>query len=325
MSQTIRIAGAGLAGLATAHELLKRGCEVVLYDLADGPGQGSVARYAGGMLAPFCEGESAEDEVVQLGQKAADWWAQITRVTKRGTLVLAPPRDRAELSRFARMTQGHRSVDADALAALEPELAGRFAKGLFYDSEAHLDPRRALRDLCATVEQAGGVIHWNSPAPDGAEIVTTGMAAPLPGLRPVRGEMAILHCPDVTLTRTIRLLHPRMPLYLVPRGDGHYMIGATMIESSSDRPASLRSLTEMFSAAFTLHPGFAEAAVLETGTGLRPAFDTNLPRITRHGHALHLNGFYRHGFLLVPAMAARLADQFLKETRDETACERATA
>ncbi len=311
MTRPLGIAGAGLAGLACALELLRQGHQVTLYDQAPAPG-GSVARYAGGMLAPWCEGESAEPQVVQLGAGAADWWARITPVTRRGTLVLTPPRDRSELARFARMTERHEQVDGAAIAGLEPQLAGRFQQGLLFRDEAHLDPRRALRDLADAVTNAGGVIHWETPAPPDVAIVTTGMAAPLPGLRPVRGEMAILQAPEVAITRTIRLLHPRMPLYVVPRADGHYMIGATMVESSSTRAASLRSLTEMFSATFALHPGFAEAAVVETGAGLRPAFADNLPRIIEQDGQMHLNGLYRHGFLLVPAMAARMAAHFTK-------------
>ncbi|MDO8279485.1 MAG: FAD-dependent oxidoreductase [Burkholderiaceae bacterium] len=99
-----------------------------------------------------------------------------------------------------------------------------------------------------------------------------GIAArdPLPGLRAVRGEMLLLHCPSVALTRPIRLLHPRFPVYVVPRGDELYMIGATMIETDASGPITVRSASELMSAAFALHPGFAEAAIVEMGSGLRP-------------------------------------------------------
>lgn len=313
----ITIAGAGLAGLTCAIELARRGADVRVFDVSDRVGSHSVARFAGGMLAPWCEGESAGDEVVTLGAVAAQWWEPITAVTRRGTLVLAPPRDRAELTRFARRTIRHRPVTSHEIAQLEPALAGRFASGLFFQEEAHLDPRRALKDLGAGAQALGIEICLGAAAPDTVDLDCTGMAADLPDLRPVRGEMAILQCQDVTITRTVRLLHPRIPLYVVPRGDGVYMIGATMIESSSMRPPTVRSLTEMLSAAYTLHPGFAEAAVVETGAGLRPAFPDNLPRIVRQNDRLYLNGLYRHGFLLAPAMAARVADILIPEGSNE--------
>ena len=310
----ITIAGAGLAGLACAHELLQAGAKVQIFEQGPGPGAASVARYAGGMLAPWCERESAEEEVITLGRRACDWWAKITPVHRRGTLVMAPARDRAELSRFAQRTCGYRTLDGEEISALEPALAGRFAQALFFEDEAHLDPRRALKDLSRKVTELGGVIHYDTKAPEQVELDCRGMAAALPGLRPVRGEMAILHCPEVQISRTLRLLHPRMPLYLVPRGDGYFMIGGTMIESGSTRAPSLRSLSELLSAAFALHPGFGEAEVVEIGAGLRPAFDDNLPRLVEQGGRLHLNGLYRHGFLLAPAMAQRAAQRLVTQT-----------
>ena len=315
----ITIAGAGLAGLATAYELLQRGAKVRIFEQGPGPGKASVARFAGGMLAPWCEYESAEEEVVTLGSRAFEWWAKITPVHRRGTLVMAPARDRAELTRFAKRTHGYRAVSAEEIAALEPGLEGRFTQGLFFAGEAHLDPRRALSDLSRVVTDLGAEIVYNTPAPNRVDLNCTGIKAAVPGLRPVRGEMAILHCPEVEISRTLRLLHPRMPLYLVPRGDGHFMIGGTMIESASTRAPSLRSLSELMSAAFALHPGFGEAEVVELGAGLRPAFADNLPQLVEQEGVLHLNGLYRHGFLLAPAMAQRVARYLLPEIALEEA------
>lgn len=314
----ITIAGAGLAGLACAWELVQRGAEVTIYERGQGPGTDSVARFAGGMLAPWCERASAEEEVITLGAGAADWWAKVTPVTRRGTLVVAPPRDREELTQFARRTTGYRPVSQADIDKMEPALTGRFGQGLFFEAEAHLDPRKALRDLAAHVQALGVHINFATGAPARVDINCTGTAADtLPQLRAVRGEMAILHCRDVTITRTLRLLHPRIPLYLVPRGAGMYMVGATMIESSSARAPTVRSLIEMLSAAFTLHPAFAEASVVETGAGLRPAFANNLPQILCQNGTIHLNGLYRHGFLLAPAMAARVADLYFQENANE--------
>jgi glycine/D-amino acid oxidase-like deaminating enzyme len=100
------------------------------------------------MLAPWCEGESAEEPVVRLGQEAAAWWERhVEGVVRKGTLVVAPSRDRAELRRFASRTSHLVEIEAEAIAALEPDLAGRFGKALFFESEGHLDPRLALAGL----------------------------------------------------------------------------------------------------------------------------------------------------------------------------------
>src|SRR5690606_37385470 len=122
----------------------------------------------------------------------------------------------------------------------------------------------------------------------------------LPDLRGVKGEMVLLRAPDIHLQRPIRLLHQRLPVYVVPREDQVFMIGATMIESDDQRRVSARALLELLSAVYALHPAFADAEVLEIGTQVRPAYPDNLPRITRQDGRWFINGLFRHGFLLAP-------------------------
>jgi glycine oxidase len=110
----------------------------------------------------------------------------------------------------------------------------------------------------------------------------------------------------------VRLLHPRLSVYVVPRGEGLFMVGATMIESDAGGPVSARSLLELLSAAYALHPAFGEAQIVEIGVGVRPAFPDNLPRLRREGETLYVNGLYRHGFLLAPSLARRVAEALLE-------------
>ena len=313
------IIGAGVAGLCLAAELRARGVAVTVRDPETAPGPEACSWWAGGMLAPFCEGETAEEPVVRLGRQAADWWAaQGIAVERRGTLVLALARDRAELDRFARRTTGHARLDAAGIAALEPDLQGRFAAALHVAAEAHLDPRAALAGLRARLAAAGVRFETRATAPQElARAAATpaarheapwfdcrGLAARdrLADLRGVKGEMAILRSSEIRLARPVRLLHPRYPLYIVPRGDGQFMLGATQVETA-DRRRSVRAALELLSAAYALHPAFGEAELVELGVGARPAFPDNLPRLRRHGALYTLNGLYRHGFLLAPALA----------------------
>lgn len=321
---SITIAGAGVAGLSCACELARAGFAVEVFETAPSLDENGCSRFAGGMLAPWCESESAEPEVLELGAMAMDWWDALTQVTKAGTLVVAPARDSAEVSRFASRTSAHREADIDAL---EPALKGRFAKGLFFAQEAHLDPRRALSDLADACRDLGVVIHFGAAAPGPVDVDCRGIAAmdTLGDLRAVRGEMLMLRSRDVMLTRTVRMLHPRFPVYVVPRGDGVFMVGATMIESAGWGPITLRSMMELLGAAYALHPGFAEAEIIETGVGLRPAFPDNLPRMTEIDGTFYINGLYRHGYLLAPAMAQRLARRLLKEKRFDNHRQRRTA
>lgn len=309
----VLVKGAGVAGLVVAHELHARGAEVKVVD-PHANFDRAASWLAGGMLAPWCERESADEAVLRLGVQAADRWDTILpgEVIRNGTLVVAPARDHGELKRFAGRTSGYRWVEEEDIALLEPALAGRFRHGLFFPEEAHLDPRQALGALKEKLT-ARGVIFAADDAEDGdfSDIVDcTGAAriGQLNDLRGVRGEMLYLHTDEIELSRPVRLLHPRIPVYIVPRGDGLFMVGATMIETDFGGPITARSLMELLNAAYALHPAFADAALIETGAGIRPAFPDNLPRVMRQGNAVVLNGLYRHGFLLAPAMAAQAAD-----------------
>lgn len=306
----ISVLGMGVAGLCVATALAERGLDVEVIVPEDAPDPASFL--AGGMLAPFCEGESAPPQVVTMGRNAADWWGKrVGSLARLGTLVVAPPRDTVELDRFARATQGHAWMRP---AELEADLDGRFARGLFFAEEAHMDPREALRSLRGRLAGMGVRFH-HGPA-SGRVVDCTGMAAAshFPDLRAVRGEMLTLYAPDVTLSRTVRLLHPRFPCYIVPRGDGRYMVGATMVESARSGGVSARAVLELLSAAYAVHPAFAEAEVIETGAGLRPAFPDNIPAIRRQGGRIFVNGMYRHGFLAAPALAEALAAALTEET-----------
>jgi len=316
----VSVLGAGVAGLAVATELARRGMAVRLFDRAPAPGPAQCSWWAGGMLAPFCEGETAEEPVVRLGQEAAAWWqANAGGVTRAGSLVVALGRDLRELDRFARRTAGHETLDADSIAALEPDLSGQVRRALFFADEAHLDPRAALAALLAGLAARGVTVEDGEPPAGDTLIDCRGLAArdTLGDLRGVRGEMLVLHCSEMSLGRPVRLLHPRVPLYLVPRGDGHFMLGATMIESDACGPATVRSALDLLSGVFALHPAFGEAAIVEIGADARPAFADNLPRIRRRGRVIHVNGLYRHGFLLAPALARMVAEMLLDGIRPE--------
>ncbi len=139
--------------------------------------------------------------------------------------------------------------------------------------------------------------------------------------------MMILRSNEVKLTRPVRMLHPRHPVYVVPRPDGSFMVGATMIENEERARVTAQSVVELVNSAFAIHPGFAEAEVVETGSDVRPSFIDNLPRIKVEGRRLYLNGLYRHGFLLSPALASRAAHvvfdgAFFPEVMDEDRAQR---
>jgi glycine oxidase len=305
----VSIIGAGIAGAWHALLLAQAGRAVTVHERSDAAMTQSTSHWAGGMLAPWCEAEASEPVISRLGIRSLDLWRQhFPQTPFNGSLVVAHARDRADFERFARLTTNHQRLDAQALRELEPSLEGRFREGLFYPAEGHVEPRRVLPELHAAITEAGGKIEFSSNAEagdlDGLVIDCRGIAArdEQADIRGVKGEMIVIETDEVALSRPVRLIHPRFPLYVIPRGDGRFMLGATSIESE-DTGVSVRSALELLGAAYAVHPAFAEARIVEFGSGLRPAFPDNLPRISIEQERITVNGLYRHGFLLAPALA----------------------
>jgi glycine oxidase len=305
----VSIIGAGIAGAWHALLLAQAGRAVTVHERSDASMTESTSHWAGGMLAPWCEAEASEPVISRLGIRSLDLWRQhFPQTPFNGSLVVAHARDRADFERFAKLTTNHRRLDARGLSELEPSLDGRFREGLFYPGEGHVEPRRVLPQLHAAIAKAGGRIEYNSHANasdlDGLVIDCRGLSArdTQGELRGVKGEMIVIDTAEVELSRPVRLVHPRFPIYVIPRGDGRFMLGATSLESE-DTGVSVRSALELLGAAYAVHPAFAEARIVEFGSGLRPAFPDNLPRISIDQQRISVNGLYRHGFLLAPALA----------------------
>lgn len=316
----ITIVGAGIFGLWQAFELARRGHAVTLREAMPEAESGGSSRFAGAMLAPYCEAEAAPEVVKQLGLEGlALWKSAFPHVTQNGSLVVAAARDMTELRRFARVTEGHETIDQGTIGRLEPDLADRFGAGLFFPTEGHVSTRHALGALRAELRRLGATLVFGGAVPDpvwmaapagGVIIDCRGIAArgDLGELRGVRGEMAVVRTAEVHLSRPVRLLHPRFPLYIVPWGEGRYMIGATVIEREDFGAVTLRSALDLLGTAYAVHPAFGEAEILELSAGVRPAFPDNVPRIVVKGRRLMVNGAYRHGYLMAPALARIAAD-----------------
>jgi glycine oxidase len=305
----VSVIGAGIAGAWQALLFAQAGHAVTLFERGDASMTQATSHWAGGMLAPYCEREASEPLITRLGIRALDLWReQFPDTPFNGSLVVSHPRDRADYERFARMTSNHQRLDADAVTALEPSLDGRFRDALFFSDEGHVEPRLVLPELHQRIAAAGGAIHFDSEQrpdeTDGIVIDCRGLFArdSQPSLRGVKGEMIIVETDEIALSRPVRLIHPRWPLYIIPRADNQFMIGATSIEREDDG-VSVRSALELLSAAYAVHPAFGEARIVEIGSGLRPAFPDNLPRIAIDDRKIAVNGLYRHGFLLAPALA----------------------
>ena len=320
----VTVVGAGITGLWQALTLARKGHRVRLVERSAEPFADAASTYAGAMLGPFCEKEVYAPVVRDLGLKSIGMWRETYPGTViEGTLVVASARDRSEVDHFARLTEGHERIDGDAITKLEPDLAGRFGTGLFYAQEAHVAPRAAMEFLLEEIRRAGAEVafgtDWHDPTAKNEMVVDCrglGARAALPDLRGVRGERLIVRTHEIRFRRPVRFLHPRQSIYVVPWGDGLHMVGATVIESNDKGPITVRSALELLGMAYALHPAFGEAQILDAGAGVRPAFADNVPKVIVRGQTIHVNGLYRHGFLLAPALAELVAEYLANGAMD---------
>jgi len=327
------IVGMGIMGRLLALALHHAGWQVTLFDQDSGDLNCSLA--AAGLLTPFSELDKADLLIFHLGQESIQqFWPQIVGqlseqiyFQQSGSLVLSHPQDQAEWTHFSRRisTQldqndvNFQVLSNRAVIELEPELS-KFETAYYFPEEAHIDCQSLMPTLKLYVEAQGVRCLTNSPvlSLEPRRIATNsesyefdmvfdcrglGARSVFTDLRSLRGELIWLHAPDVQLQRPIRLLHPRYSLYIVPRPGNIYLIGASEIESDDSGPISVRTALELLTAAYYVHAGFSDARIVKTVTHCRPTLSSHLPSIKLMDGLIAINGLYRHGYLIAPALA----------------------
>ncbi len=323
------VVGGGPAGACTALVLARRGWSVQVFDAP-----GGAHPHSGGMLAPFCELDHAEPAICRAGVDSVARWTRLLGPARShlvhtdGSLLVAHRPEWPLLAQLADRVRraGHAdqmtALDTRGLSDAEPALEQRFHRGWAVSGEGHVEPGPVLAGLMKALLAEGATwteetvlaVAAHEVRTDGEQhqadqvIDARGLASEALPLRGVRGEYALIRCPEVQLSRPIRLMHPRYPLYVVPRSEGRVYVGATQIERDDESGPSVRSVLELLSALFSLHPGFGDAEVLTTGVGLRPATSSNLPVLDVGPGLTRINGLFRHGWLLAPRLATALAD-----------------
>lgn len=304
--------------------------------------QSKAAAYtAAAMLSPMSELVASEPEIFTLGQQSLLLWPSWLNELgceeyfhQQGSLVLAHPNDLTELQQFQRdlsykldqLESDHNNTASKRIKALsnrqqleqaETHIASHFHQGLLLPDEAHLDHHEILAELLTVAKQHGvsfiesQPVELDDPRLDEFDLIFDcrgiGSKGSDKNLRGVRGEVVWLESQEITLKRPIRLMHPRYKLYVVPKPNHRFIIGATEIESEDTSAISLRSSMELMSALYAINPAFSEARIIAQESNLRPAFIDNLPQIkqtlSKFGKPIiSINGLYRHGFLIGPAM-----------------------
>lgn len=329
-SKPIAIIGGGLMGRLLALDLARKNYSVQVFEKGNPDASSSAAFAAAAMLAPLAESAITEPNVVDMGIYSLGRWKELIKnlskpvfFQQNGTLIVWHRQDANEATRFKDLINKTcksnsalvppQNLDQSSISSLEIGINSNLINGLLLPNEGQLDNRQLLDALVFECEKLDVHFHWNTAIdidqfhtqPYQWVIDTRGLGAKndLSNLRGVRGEVIRLHAPEVTLNRPTRLIHPKYPIYIAPKQNNIFVIGATEIESEDLSPISVRSSLELLSAAYTVHSGFAEARILETTTQCRPTLKDNLPRIYKsHNNLIRINGLYRHGFMISPAI-----------------------
>jgi glycine oxidase len=332
MKPTVAIVGAGILGRLISFFLIEEGHKVSLFEKNSPlPGhKDSCSLTAAGMLAPFCELEYSDPLITQMGLESISIWEKLHtyfnqgfHFEKKGSLVLTHPRDQKELWKLKEVIKKHFKEPVyrvEEVSNIEPFIKG-FGKGLYFPLEGLIDPESFFKIYNEKYLNKFENLYFNTEVKEIAPykvdqhrfdmvIDCRGFAAKsdLKNFRGVRGELFLIEAPEVKLNSFIRLMHPRYPLYVVPKENGRFIVGATSLECEDLSPISVRSGLELLSAIYSIHPAFGEGRIIESRVNLRPGFMDNLPKIESQSGLIRANGLYRHGYLASPKLAQQVAD-----------------
>jgi glycine oxidase len=335
------VIGAGLVGLASAWRAAQRGLSVLVID-RDGPAAGASAA-AAGMLAPVTEADFGAEPLLRLNLAGAERWPSFAEelgtelhYVRRGALVVATDRDDAEELRRLHAFQRQLGLDAEWLTPsecrrLEPGISPRCGGGILAPQDHHVDPLAVVEALVAAGERAGVELLTGDAvtavdergvrtASDrsiaaGSVVVAAGCwsGRGIDGLsevpvRPVKGQILSLRRPldrplAAHLVRTLRC-------YIVDRGDGRVVLGATMEERGFDTTVTADGVYRLLEAAWEVLPDVSELEFVGARGGLRPGSPDNSPLIGRGeaDNVIWATGHFRNGVLLTPITADAVAD-----------------
>jgi glycine oxidase len=333
------VIGAGLIGLASAWRAAQRGLSVLVLDRADEPGAGA-SHAAAGMLAPVTEADFGEQRTVRLSLAARERWpgfaAELEERTgmptgyrDSGALVVAADRDDAEALRRLHELHLELGLAAEWLPPsrarrLEPGLSPQIAGAIHAHGDGQADPRATVRALAAAVDElelgvevvaiehergsVTGVRTSAGPVECAAVVVAAGAWSPAlapngsgPPVRPVKGqilELRVRGSMPEPIARVVRT--PRC--YLVARGDGRVVLGATMEEQGFDTTVTADGVYRLLEAAWEVVPEVGELELVAATAGLRPGTPDNAP-IVGPGELdglIWATGHWRNGVLHAP-------------------------
>jgi glycine oxidase len=342
------VIGGGAIGLATAWRAASAGLRVTLLD--PDPGHGASWAAAGMLapVTEVHYGELPL-LALNLASNGLwpSFAAELTELTghdigyrRTGTLMVA--RDTDDLAVLDRLLAYQRAHDLEVerlssreCRQREPRLSPRIRGGMLVPGDHQVDNRALVEALVVACDKAGverraeradeviveadrvtGVRAAGGTIACGRVLVAGGCwSASLGGLppgmipvRPVKGQLLHLRGPaDPPLaTGNIR----GVDVYLVPRADGRFVVGATVEERGHDTTVTAGAVADLLRDAIELLPDIAELELAEATAGLRPGSPDNAPMIgpAAIDGLVVAAGHYRNGILLTPVTSAGIAE-----------------
>ncbi|HWC25865.1 MAG TPA: glycine oxidase ThiO, partial [Solirubrobacteraceae bacterium] len=346
----VAVIGGGVIGLAIAWRAAQRGHAVCVLERSElGAGASHVAagmlapvtEADAGELALLDLGLRSARRWPRFAAELSDAAGTDPGLRRSGALVVARDRDEAEALERELALRRELGLEVERLLPsaarrLEPALAPTVRLALDAPGDHAADPRSLVLALAEAARRAGVTLRTGAPAQGverhaghvsavrlaGGELVRAGQVVVAAGawsgaieglpripLRPVKGQILRLRDPagPGLLERIVRFEGG----YLVPRGDGRYVLGATMEERGYDTTVTAGALYELLRDAGELVPGVHELVVEEISAGLRPATPDNAPLLgpSEELAGLHwATGHHRNGILLAPVSADIVAD-----------------
>ena len=320
----VAVVGGGIIGLSIAFRAQQRGASVVVLDA----GLDGAWHRAAGMLAPVTEAEFGENALLRLGLESAERYAGFcdeldVPLRTAGTMVVARDRDDAEALDRLHAFRGSLGLAGERLRPTEARrreraLAPSIRLALDVPGDRSVDPRSLVAALRSRVPVHHQRVTDLADVEAGQVVLAAGAwsgeLADLP-LRPVRGQVLRLSG-EKLVERSIRTLDA----YLVPRGDGSYVLGATMEERGWDELPTAGGVFELLRDLSEVLPGVLELHLDEVQVGFRPTLPDNLPAIgALADNLLVATGHGRNGVLLAPVTADLVAAQLAGEPLPEWA------
>ena len=267
-----------------------------------------------------------------------------------GVLVVGITPDDVEHLRFRHIYQKELGLPITWLSGeeareREPHLSSGITAAVWCPGDHQVDNRRVIEALKQAFQKAGGTLLEKTPVDElklngqriqgvlargkfqAADVVVlaAGCWSPtIPGIpealkppvRPVRGQILRLKMNEAFTLKTIiwysRLASSTLA-YLVPRDDGHLLLGATSEEMGYDSQTTAGGIFELLRAGWEAVPGIYDLPIAEVQAGLRPGSRDDAPILgeTPIDGLILATGHYRKGFLLAPITAQAIADLVL--------------